>query len=353
MSKRTLYVKGTAEIVMFNPATDDVVYSSNKLQSNQIQASINLGAVNGGLGNPTLINLPDTPNLTLSMTAADFSLEAQGLQIGDVPSYNAVVPVRESVTCTSGTLTVSGTPVMPLGTSTGAIVGIVDGTAYEFSGKAITFAAGTEGSKYCVQYFVQKLQAKQLEIGTNFVPAIVRALITLPVFSSSTNDVSTGSRVGSLYITVPRLQLNGDLNIDASQTTASTTILNATALSFDEYQSATGDACAINEPKLAYMALDLSDENTYEHVVKLVVIGGGISGAQSDVVPNPVLLLMDNGETQAIPDYSDFTWTGSAGTVNTTTGAITIGAASGDIAVAAQTSLGRADLTAVINVEVE
>ena len=89
-------------------------------------------------------------------------------------------------------------------------------------------------------------------------------------------------------------------------------------------------------------------------MLKVGLVGvGGISGAQSDVVPNPVLLLMDNGETQAIPDYSDFTWTGSAGTVNTTTGAITIDAASGDIAVAAQTSLGRADLTAVINVEVE
>ena len=353
MSKRTLFVKGTAEIVMFNTATDDVVYQSNKLQSNQIQTSVNLGPVQGGLGNPTLINLPDTPNLTLGMTAADFSLEAQGLQIGDVPSYNAIVPVHESVTCTSGTLTVSGTPAVPLGSSTGATVGIVDGTAYEFNGKTITFAAGEEGSKYCVQYYVQKLQAKQLEISTSFAPMVVRALITLPVFSSSTNDVSTGSRVGSLYITVPRLQLNGDLNIDASQTTASTTILNATALSFDELQSSTGDACAVNEPKLAYMALDLSDENTYEHVVGLVVVGGGVSGASAAVVPSPLLLLMDNGETQPLPDYDDFTYTpeSNVGTVNTTTGAITIGTASGNIAVEAKTSVGK-ELTATIDVEV-
>lgn len=352
MNKRTLYVKGTVDITMFDVATDDVVYSSNKLQSNQIQTSVNLGAVQGGLGNPTLINLPDTPNLTLSMTAADFSLEAQGLQVGATPSYNAIVPVSESVTCTGGKLTVSGTPVAPLGTSTGAIVGVVDGTAYTFSGQEISFPAGTNGTAYCVKYYVQKLQSKQLTINTQFAPMVVRALIAMPVFSSTTADVSTGSRVGTLYVTVPRLQLNGDINIDASQTTASTTVLNATALSFDEYQASSGNACAVNEPKLAYMALDLTDENSYDHVVKLVVIGGGVSGENGDTVENPVLLLMDNGETQPIADYSDFTWTGTAGTVNTTTGIITLGSASGDIAVAATQAIARPDLVATINVEI-
>ena len=353
MAKRTLYVKGTVDIMMFDPATDDVLYSSNKLQSNQIQTSINMGAIQGGLGNPTLINLPDTPSLTLNMTAADFSLEAQGLQVGEVPSYNAIVPVQESVTLTGGTLTVSGTPVAPVGTSTGNIIGIVDGVSYTFTDKSITLTGGTEGAAYCVKYFVQKLQAKQLDISTLFAPMVVRALITMPVFSTSTGDVSTGSRVGSLYITVPRLQLNGDINIDASQTAASTTVLNATALSFDEYQSTTGNACAANEPKLAYMSLDLTDENSYDHVTKLVVIGGGVSGAASDIVDNPVLLLMDNGDTVAIQNYADFVFTADASvaTVNATTGAITI-AGDGDITVAAASSVGRDDLTATINVAV-
>ena len=353
MAKRTLYVKGTVDVMMFDPATDDVLYSSNKLQSNQIQTSINTGAVQGGLGNTTLINLPDTPSLTMNMTAADFSLEAQGLQVGEVPSYNAIVPVQESVTLTGGTLTVSGTPVAPVGTSTGNIIGIVDGVAYTFTDKTITLTGGTEGAAYCVKYFVQKLQAKQLDISTLFAPMVVRALITMPVFSTSTGDISTGSRIGSLYITVPRLQLNGDINIDASQTAASTTVLNATALSFDEYQSATGNACAASEPKLAYMALDLTDENTYEHVTKLVVIGGGVSGASGDVVDNPVLLLMDNGDTVAIQNYADFTFTATASvaTINANTGAITI-AGNGDITVAAASSVGRDDLTATINVAV-
>lgn len=355
MNKKNLYVKGTADIVMFNTADDSVIYSSDKLQTNQIQTSINLNPIQGGLGNPTLINLPDTPNLTLSMTAADFSLEAQGLQVGRTPSYNAIVPVKESCQANaSGILTVTGTPTVPVGSSTGEIVGIVDGNAYTFNGKTITLTDFTEGNTYCVLYFVQKLAAQQIDISTLFAPMIVRALITMPVFSSATGDVSRGSRVGSLYITVPRLQLNGDINIDASQTTASTTVLNATALSFDELQSSTGNACAANEPKLAYISLSLDDDEGYDHVVALVVLNGGVVGAQGDVVANPVLLLMDNGETVAISDYTDFVFTpqSNVGTVNATTGAITLGSTSGNIAVAAKTALNRSDLKASIDVEV-
>ncbi|MBR2680596.1 MAG: hypothetical protein IKE23_07565, partial [Exiguobacterium sp.] len=191
-----------------------------------------------------------------------------------------------------------------------------------------------------------------IDVSTLFAPMIARALIAMPVFASTTGDISTGSRVGTLFITVPRLQLNGDLNIDGSQTSASTTVLNATALSFDEYQSSTGNACAANEPKLAYMALDLSDEGNYDHVVQLVVVGGGVSGAPNTIVDCPVLLLMDNGETQPIGTYTDFIFTtdSSVATINSDTGAITI-KGDGDITVAAATSVGRDDLTAVINVD--
>lgn len=357
MSKRTLYLKGTSRISMFSTVDDSVVYQSDKLQTNQIQTSVNLGAIQGGIGNATLINLPDTPNLTLSMTAADFSLEAQGLQVGTIPSYSAVVPVRESVAAnSSGVLTVTGTPAIPVGSSTGDVVGIVDGVAYKFNDKSITLTSFTQGNTYCVTYFVQKLSAQQIDVSTLFAPMIVRALIEMPVFSSTTGDVASGSRVGTLYVTVPRLQLNGDINLDASQTTASTTVLNATALSFNELQSATGNACSANEPKLAYMTLELDDEDEYEHVIGLVVLSGGVSGEESDVVANPVMLLMDNGETKELPDYSLFTWTGTAGTVNTTTGLITLGASSGDIAVAPSSGgalKDRTDLAAVINVEIE
>ena len=101
------------------------------------------------------------------------------------------------------------------------------------------------------------------------------------------------------------------------------------------------------------MSLDLTDENTYDHVVKLVVVGGGVSGAVNAVVDNPVLLLMDNGETQPIGDYSDFTFTAesSVATINSSNGQITI-KGDGSIAVAAASAIDRSDLAATIAVAV-
>lgn len=56
-----LYVKGTYEAKFFDIATNDLTYYSNKLQTDNIKSSINLGAINAGIGNPAVIQIPDTP----------------------------------------------------------------------------------------------------------------------------------------------------------------------------------------------------------------------------------------------------------------------------------------------------
>lgn len=359
ISKRAIYAKGTASVVFFDWKTDEVLYSNNKLQTSQIQTSINLGPIQGGIGNATLINIPDTPNLTVNMTAADFSLDVQGLQNGSVPHFNAVVPITESVKCTAGKLTVTGIPVAPLGTTTGKITATINNVAYEFgtgvNSKAITFPSGTEGEAYCVSYNVQKLQSQQIDLKTVFAPAVVRSIITIPLFGTENANPKTGSKAGYLYVTVPRLQLNGDINIEGSQTTATTTVMNASALSFDEYFSSNGDACASNEPKLAYMSVDLLDVDTYDNVASLVVIGGGVAGATGDIVELPIKALMKDGSTENLPNYADFTFKATpdtTGTIDPQTGKLTIKTTGGVVKVTPNAAINRPDLTATVAVTI-
>lgn len=354
---KELYAKGTSAIRMFS-AKDDLVYESNKLQTAQIQTTVNLGPIQGGIGNGTLLNIPDTPNLTLAMTASDFSLDAQGLQVGSTPHYNAIIPVKEPLTLSAQkTLTVTHAPVAPAGSSSGKRVAYVKGEAYEFgedgSEKVIQLPMDTPAGDYCVEYYVQKLQSRQLDIKTLFAPAVVRALIETPLYRSDA-DLTNGSRVGTLYTTIPRLQLNGDINADYSQTVATTTVLNGTALSFDEMVATGANPCRSNEPKLAYMAIDLDGENTYDSVIHLAVIGGGIAGSQGDEVPLPIKIVMANGELQQIPAMSDFDVTvnpGTAGTYSTSTQKFTIGTTDGLITVATKSTLERPDLVTVIPVD--
>ena len=109
LNGRPLYAKGTMDVKMFDPATNDLVYYSNKMSTSQLASTINLGPINAGIGNPIVIQIPDTPSLTMNLTAADFSLEGRALSVGGNVVYNGVVPVDEAVEANGTTLTVMQT----------------------------------------------------------------------------------------------------------------------------------------------------------------------------------------------------------------------------------------------------
>lgn len=316
LNGRPLYAKGTMDVKMFDPATNDLVYYSNKMSTSQLASTINLGAINAGPGNPIVIQIPDTPSLTMNLTAADFSLEGRALSAGSNVTYNGVVPVDEVVQADGTTLTVTQTPVYPLGGCD--IVGYVnnDGTAYMIdpTTRELQGFTATAGQTYCVHYYTNNASAKQFGVDTLMNPAVVRGFITIPVYSTegTTANANTGSRVGSLYITIPRGQLSGDVSTEGSQTTPATTIMNLTALSYDEACEA-GIQCGTSaSPKLAYMVLELYG-NPDQNVEELAIVGGSdLTVTAGTPFTIPVKYLMDNGEI-VTPDLSNFTYTPEAG----------------------------------------
>lgn len=97
LNSRPLYAKGTMDVKCFDPGTNHLVYFSSKMSTSQLQSTVNLGTINAGPGNPVVIQIPDTPSLTLNLTAADFSLQGRALAVGGNVTYNGVVPVDEVV----------------------------------------------------------------------------------------------------------------------------------------------------------------------------------------------------------------------------------------------------------------
>ena len=300
LNGRPLYAKGTMDVKMFDPATNDLVYYSNKMSTSQLASTINLGPINAGIGNPIVIQIPDTPSLTMNLTAADFSLEGRALSVGGNVVYNGVVPVDEAVEANGTTLTVMQTPVAPLGGCN--VVGYINngGTAYPIDPdtKQIQGFTAVAGTTYCVHYYTTNPSAKQLSIETLMNPAVVRGFITIPVYSTegSASNANTGSRVGSLYITIPRGQLSGDASTEGSQTTAATTVMNLTALSYDEACEQGIQCGGSSSPKLAYMVLELFG-NPDQNVESLAIVGGNdITVTAGSPYTIPVKYEMDNGE---------------------------------------------------------
>lgn len=174
------------------------------MSTSQLTSIINLGAINAGPGNPVVIQIPDTPSLTMNLTAADLSLDDRALSAGSNVVYNGVVPVDEVVQADGTTLTVTQTPVYPLGGCD--IVGYINnsGTSYliDPNTREIQDFTATAGQTYCVHYYTNNASAKQFGVDTLMNPAVVRGFITIPVYST-----------------------------EGSQATPATTIMNLTALS--------------------------------------------------------------------------------------------------------------------------
>ena len=65
-----VFAKGTMDVWFFNPSTFNLDFYSNKVQTNSLTTSINMGEINGSLRNPVLLNLPDSAKIELEITAA-------------------------------------------------------------------------------------------------------------------------------------------------------------------------------------------------------------------------------------------------------------------------------------------
>lgn len=345
-----VYAKGTMDVWLFNPSTFDLDFYSNKVQTNSLTTSTNMGEINGSLRNPVLLSLPDSAKLELQITAATSTLESRKLSVGGELTYNGIVPVLETITATGTTLTVSQTPVAPYGTNT--VYGFVDkdGKAYEIDPdtKAVQNFTSVDGTTYCVRYFVRAASAHQLRIGSAFEPDIEICMIRMPLYTTQGSSTTQGTKWGDRYIWIPRMQFTGNAPFNGSQTDADTDDLSGSALPYEE---AAAEGICLDEASyaLAYM-VDMPLAGVNSAVKGLAIVGGVVNVDVGDTVQIPVKYVMPD-DTLVQPTYSDLTYavTNTAKATVNANGVMT-GVASGDTEVTV--TLAEPALSVVANVVV-
>ena len=117
---KKLYLKGTAEAILIDKASGDIVYYSDKFQTANYQTSVTMGEIRAGLGNGIAAILPSDAAVNVNFTAADFSLAAKSLQVGAARTFGAPVMTCQTVTAAGTTLSLNieeGAPVAALGMS--------------------------------------------------------------------------------------------------------------------------------------------------------------------------------------------------------------------------------------------
>lgn len=334
-----LYLKGTCNFVLRDIATGDVKYQTTKMQTNNVTTECDMGAIQAGIGNTTVINIPHNCALKLEAKSADFNLGARAMNVGTSIGYNGIAPVCEAVTANGASLTVTKTPAAPYG-YTDAICNVVEagatnapGTTYviDTTTKVVQDFAATSGKTYTVFYFAKEASAEYFNVSSVFAPGIYHATMQMAVYSASgAQNMLNGTHVGDLYIIVPRLQLNGKADVTGEQTTASTTDISGTALTYEEAaeQGLCADCAAAQLAQMLYVPL----AGATSAVKGLAVIGGGMALPKDAQAAIPFKYVMpDNSLYQ--PDYSECTYTiasGGQSTATVTNAGIVTGVAAGD-----------------------
>ena len=343
---KSLFLKGVGNVILTDPDTGDILYQSKSFNAGSVSTSVNMNEIRAGLGNPVVATLPSDASLTVEFTAVDFSLFEKAAQVGAALTYGAPVPVAQTIKATGTSLTIDvtdGVPAPQLGFSeavcyiqpVGAASPIIrDGTAYPISeAGVISGFTATVDQDYKVWYFVQKATAHKATIGSLMDPKIVHFSASFAVYANVGGSANSGTRVGWLYVTVPKLKMQANANISGDQTNADTTVITGMALSEDDQVvSATTDLCGDVSNPLAYYVY--SPCNDAEIVQGIAVVGGLVSLPISSVKQIPVYLVMPDNTLVKPTSYSTgFTYTGSGlptGTSVSTAGVVSSGTATGD-----------------------
>lgn len=364
---KKLYVKGTCQAQLSDPCTGDIVYASNKFQTGNITTAVTMGEIRGGMGNAVAAILPSDSALNVEFTAADFSLAAKAAQLGATLAYGAPVSECQTVTATGTSLTIdvtAGDPVAPVGFASPICyvqeVGVsgtlaATGKAYPITTTGtVTGYTATNGKTYKVFYFVESPTAQMATISALFDPKVLYFQAQMPVFSNeSCASENEGTRVGWLYVIVPRLKLGANGGIVGDATNPDTTSISGQAVAFDEtVVSAECSDCEAG--KMAYYIYVPDDGSS--SIVGLAVIGGLVTLSVNTLAKIPVRFVMENGQLVTPPyNVTGFTYTASgqpSGTTVSNDGVVTAGSTAGDFEVAISYNNSGTTLTCPVNVSV-
>ena len=177
----------------------------------------------------------------------------------------------------------------------------------------------------------------------------------MPVFSNeSCSADNEGTRVGWLYVIVPRLKLGANGGVVGDAANPDTTSVSGQAVSFDEtVVSAECSDCEAG--RMAYYIY--VPDNGSASIIGLAVIGGLVEVAVSGTAQIPVRFVMENGQLVAPSNYAtNFTYTASGqptGTTVSDAGVITAGSTAGDFEVAVSYDNDGTILACPVNVSVD
>ena len=183
--------------------------------------------------------------MTCTLTDAMFDLNYVALQVGASIEGNATAFYNEEASVGSTDTSYSLTKTAePIGNACGLDAVFawvrekgcgadVEWSAIKVEGNAID-VTDYQGKDICIQYFVNKPEARMISIAANFIPAELILILTTKLFAGDANAPETGKPVGEITVKIPRFSLDGTFDLSMAMSSAATMSLQGTALAVDD-----------------------------------------------------------------------------------------------------------------------
>lgn len=243
------FSKGIAYAEFFDPATDNLLSYSQYVTDFALNGSMNDGAIEGGLNNMLIMNIPDTSRLAITARTADAALNSMAAAIGAKLHGGGIIETGTAVTATGNTISAPANATAPLGGQNGAVAYVLtssgsdkaaveaaSGIAYKVGENGVlTGFTAVSGNTYCIKYFVANSSAQQLDVPAAFTPKVMRAHFCVNVYAKKTGSgVMESSLYKKRHYYIPFYYPTAGLQDSASQTTPGSVDLSGNALSYEE-----------------------------------------------------------------------------------------------------------------------
>jgi len=306
-------VAGVGRVELFDPSTNALILTSQTLTEEGLSFSSTAEEARGGIGNSLLGKYYHDSSFNLTLTDQLFDLQYLALNCGGAITASSDVMTNEQVTVASaGQIDVTQSPVAFNGSVVGWVKRSTDSdTKYQlvsFTGKTALVDGAQVGDVYCVKYFTTNASARKFVVNTAYVPSIVRAVATFPLFKAGTSQdqYTASSQVGEVQVLIPSFQLEGAQELSLTAGGLSTASLNGSALStFD------GNGGCSNGGYYAIITEVIYGRGVFDNVVNIAVADSDLDLEVDEGQSLVIYAIYSDGTEPTIIDNSLLTFTSS------------------------------------------
>lgn len=265
----TTFLAGVANAEIFK--NNDLFATAKTLIDSSITIGVSAEDIRAGQGAKLYGKYFHTSTFDLKLSDAMFRLEYIAANVGSEITLGGDVFAEEAHVAEDGGTIVLDRKVVPMSEGADKFVYWKKPEDAHYTtlnlGKEevedITIPGVTAGQEICVKYLYTNDMARKLNVSANFTPDTVSVYLTANLYSGDATNPSTGTKVGTVTIKVPRFLLSGSQELSMSMTGASNTAFEGSAL------AAKGKGCD-NEGIYAEI-IEVINDRTVEDIVQIMV----------------------------------------------------------------------------------